>query len=48
MGHKILDVKADIHEQLEQICYEEYSLNENVVNDILDVVDRCFEKIEQC
>ena len=47
MGYKILDVKADIHEELEQVCYEEYSLPENVVRDILDVVDKHFERIER-
>ena len=55
MGHKILDVKADIHEDV-----EEYLLNkpsgwiwhgqeaQTVQEDILDIVDKHFEKIERC
>ena len=55
MGYKILDVKADIHEDV-----EEYLLNkpsgwiwhgqeaQTVQEDILDIVDKHFEKIERC
>ena len=47
MGYKILDVKADIHEELEQVLYEEYSMPEHAVNDILYIIDKNFEKIER-
>lgn len=61
MGHKILDVKADIHEDIEK--YFQMGLSkaiqsratqawiqfngEGVQEDILDIVDKHFEKIER-
>tara|TARA_B100000214_G_scaffold328525_1_gene267716 strand:- start:310 stop:459 length:150 start_codon:yes stop_codon:yes gene_type:complete len=49
MGYKILDVKADIHEDIEK-----YFMNRGLppfdeinVEDILDIVDKHFEKIER-
>ena len=51
MGYKILDVKADIHEDVESYMKGYDSLPDdwkNVIkNDILDIVDKHFEKIER-
>ena len=59
MGYKILDVKADIHEDVEKYM-EKLGKHEIVLpsayfkdfaetlnNDILDIVDKHFEKIER-
>ena len=52
MGHKILDVKADIHEDVEayftklDIQGTELSYWQ-IKEELLDVVDKHFEKIEQ-
>jgi len=56
MGYKILDVKADIHEDVEKYCREMYSVYPTLLatsrarkiqDDILDIVDKHFEKIER-
>ena len=53
MGYKILDVKTDIHEDVESYMKGYRSdMNpddwKNVIkNDILDIVDKHFEKIER-
>ena len=57
MGYKILDVKADIHEDVEKmfdtlivepvpsVFTQEFARTIN--EDILDIVDKHFEKIER-
>ena len=51
MGHKILDVKTDIHEEVEHYIQGHDSLPDlwkNLIqDDILDIVDKHFEKIER-
>ena len=53
MGYKILDVKADIHEEVEAFVDAFYSRDEDkeeaeeLKSTILDIVDRHFEKIER-
>mgnify|MGYP001467410958 CR=1 FL=1 len=66
MGHKILDVKADIHEDVEKMfdtliaetVYRQNSVDyqpsvftevfaRTLNEDILDIVDKHFEKIER-
>ena len=53
MGYKILDVKADIHEDIEKYfqhpCRERHATNlvPVSVEEILDSVDKHFEKIER-
>ena len=56
MGHKILDVKADIHEDVETYFNERpdwdallppYAKMEQIKADVLDIVDEHFEKIER-
>jgi len=50
MGYKILDVKADIHEDIEKYFINNTLHNEVkllLVEDILDIVDKHFEKIER-
>ena len=65
MGHKILDVKADIHEDPRSILEKYFQMGlskaiqsratqawiqfngEGVQEDILDIVDKHFEKIER-
>tara|TARA_B110001454_G_scaffold204584_1_gene213449 strand:- start:106 stop:258 length:153 start_codon:yes stop_codon:yes gene_type:complete len=50
MGYKILDVKADIHEDIEKyfrrrrLEWRSWEIN---VEDVLDIVDKHFEKIER-
>ena len=46
MGYKILDVKADIHEDIEKYFMNTYP-DEINVEDLLDIVDKHFEKIER-
>ena len=46
MGYKILDVKADIHEDIERYFMNTH-FDEIKVEDILDIVDKHFEKIER-
>jgi hypothetical protein len=52
MGHKILDVKADIHEDVEEYFTKldvqgtELSYWE-IRGELLDIVDKHFEKIER-
>ena len=46
MGYKILDVKADIHEDVEKYFMNTH-FDEINVEDILDIVDEHFEKIER-
>ena len=63
MGYKILDVKADIHEdveayfnrywpQLDNEIWEDtegqaVSVKQTLQEDVLDIVDKHFEKIER-
>jgi len=51
MGYKILDVKTDIHEEVEHYMQGFDSLPDswkNLIQDeILDIVDKHFEKIER-
>ena len=51
MGYKILDVKTDIHEDVERYCREnlpvDYKEAIHHVENILDIVDENFEKIER-
>ena len=51
MGYKILDVKADIHEDVEKYCREHFPADYKEMGifceDILDIVDEHFEKIER-
>lgn len=51
MGYKILDVKADIHEDVEGYMRGYDSLpdawKDIIKDDILDIVDKHFEKIEK-
>lgn len=50
MGYKILDIKADIHEDVEKYFRQrrlEWRSWEINVEDILDIVDKHFEKIER-
>ena len=51
MGYKILDVKADIHEDVEKYCRKEFPADYKAMGifceDILDIVDKHFEKIER-
>jgi len=64
MGYKILDVKADIHEDVEKYFEEnwpelqpqflhdiihnkEIAWKKRLAEDILDIVDEHFEKIER-
>jgi hypothetical protein len=46
MGYKILDAKADIHEDIEAYFMRTH-FDEVNVEDILDIVDEHFEKIER-
>ena len=55
MGYKILDVKADIHEDIEEYFDERpdwdallppYAKMEQIKVDLLNIVDEHFEKIE--
>ena len=46
MGYKILDVKADIHEDIEKYFMNTYPDEINVEH-LLDIVDKHFEKIER-
>ena len=53
MGYKILDVKADIHEDVESYmkgCYDSLchtGWRHIIKRDILKIVDKHFEKIER-
>ena len=56
MGHKILDVKADIHEDVEAYFNERPDWDallppcvkmEQIKTEVLDIVDEHFEKIER-
>ena len=55
MGYKILDVKADIHEDVEVYfnqllkygCLTNDELKGMLQEDVLDIVDKHFEKIER-
>ena len=51
MGYKILDVKADIHEDVESYMKGYDSLpdawKDVIKDDILNIVDKHFEKIER-
>ena len=53
MGYKILDVKADIHEDIEKYFEEkwpqlrEFGWKNQLEGDVLDIVDGHFEKIER-
>lgn len=55
MGYKILDVKADIHEDVEKyfVAMDEaqgpngFQLSDQVQEDVLDIVDKHFERIER-
>ena len=55
MGYKILDVKADIHEDVEKYFNNRlvnhdgfaYVKMEQVKTEVLDIVDKHFEKIER-
>ena len=61
MGYKILDVKADIHEDVEKyfnkllekpldldkLCLTNDEIKKMLRDDILDIVDKHFEKIER-
>ena len=53
MGYKILDVKADIHKDVEKYFEEywpqlrEFGWKNQLEGDILDIVDEHFEKIER-
>ena len=50
MGYKILDVKADIHEDVEKYCREhfpaDYKEMIHHVENLLDIVDKNFEKMK--
>ena len=54
MGYKILDVKADIHEDVEKYM-DGYTapftftdeVKQSIMEDVLDIVDEHFEKIER-
>ena len=53
MGYKILDVKADIHEDIERYFEEkwpqlrEFGWKNQLEGDVLDIVDEHFEKIDR-
>jgi len=53
MGHKILDDKADIHEDVEAYFNKReqehrcWSTLAEIREDVLDIVDKHFEKIER-
>ena len=49
MGYKILDVKADIHEDVEEyLCGLPMNYcGEEQVEEVLNIVDKHFEKIER-
>lgn len=51
MGYKILDVKADIHEDIEKyfqsIAGGYAKASQGVEEDILDIIDKHFEEIER-
>jgi hypothetical protein len=55
MGYKILDVKADIHEDVEAYfnqllkygCLTNDELKGMLQEDVLEIVDKHFEKIER-
>ena len=52
MGYKILDVKADIHEDVENYLTNYWPQLDNgwkqtIKEDILDIVDKHFERIER-
>jgi hypothetical protein len=58
MGYKILDVKADIHEEVESYMEQKarqmtqqamaQQMTAHIIkDDILDIVDKHFEKIER-
>ena len=58
MGYKILDVKADIHEEVESYMEQKARIRsqqslaqqltaQTTKEDILDIVDKHFEKIER-
>ncbi len=57
MGYKILDVKADIHEDVEKYFEEKcpqlatswdyFKFKRKLETDVLDIVDKNFEKIER-
>jgi hypothetical protein len=51
MGYKILDVKTEIHEDVESYMKGYDSLPDDwkdvITHDILDIVDKHFEKIER-
>jgi len=51
MGYKILDVKADIHEDVESYLEKcdalEWGKIGEVTEGVLDIVDKHFEKIER-
>ena len=56
MGYKILGVKADIHEDVKKYCREMNSVYPTLLatsrarkmqDDILDIVDKHFKKIER-
>ena len=52
MGYKILDVKADIHEDVEKYfvslkVYGALKSYKKVEEDLLEIVDKHFEKIER-
>ena len=54
MGYKILDVKADIHEEVEKymdsciVAHEiNHELGQIILDNVCDIVDKHFEKIER-
>ena len=51
MGYKILDVKADIHEDVERYCRNhfpaDYKEMMRHLENLLDIIDENFEKIER-
>ena len=49
MGYKILDVKADIHEDIHAWVHAQPNIYdaEDVVEALQDIVDNNFEKIER-
>ena len=54
MGYKILDVKADIHEEVEKYmdsCISGNEINpilgQTILEDMCDIVDKHFKKIER-
>ena len=56
MGHKILDVKADIHKEIEEYFDERpdwdallppYVKMEHIKDEMLNIVDEHFQKIER-